>query len=69
MFFFLSDSVTFICHLDEPKGSKSNHTGVIVGAVLAVLVFLVLAVLAGIYAIRQKRRAKRSAGANPFGKK
>ncbi|KAJ1402116.1 Serine/threonine-protein kinase, active site [Sesbania bispinosa] len=50
----------------EPKGSKSKNTGVIVGAVLAVVVFLVLALLAGIYAIRQKRRAKRSAELNPF---
>ncbi|KAK7306601.1 hypothetical protein VNO77_44550 [Canavalia gladiata] len=50
----------------EPKGSKSNHTGVIVGAVVAVSVFVILALLAGVYAIRQKRRAKRSAELNPF---
>ncbi|KAK7331992.1 hypothetical protein VNO80_28738 [Phaseolus coccineus] len=50
----------------EPKGSKSSHTGIIVGAVVAVVVFLVLASLAGMYAIRQKRRAERSAGLNPF---
>ncbi|KOM53726.1 hypothetical protein LR48_Vigan09g238500 [Vigna angularis] len=50
----------------EPNGSKSSHTGVIVGAVVAVVVFIVLASLAGMYAIRQKRRAERSAGLNPF---
>ncbi|WVY93788.1 hypothetical protein V8G54_032876 [Vigna mungo] len=50
----------------EPKSSKSSHTGVIVGAVVAVVVFIVLASLAGMYAIRQKRRAERSAGLNPF---
>lgn len=48
----------------ESKGSKSSHTGVIVGAVVAVLVLLVLAILIGIYAIRQKRR--RSSESNPF---
>ncbi|TKY71779.1 leucine-rich repeat receptor protein kinase [Spatholobus suberectus] len=51
----------------EPEGSNSSsNTGVIVGAVLAVLIFVVLAFLAGMYAIRQKRRAKRSAELNPF---
>ncbi|KAK7412406.1 hypothetical protein VNO78_03865 [Psophocarpus tetragonolobus] len=51
----------------EPEGSKSSsNTGVIVGAVVAVVVFVVLAFLAGMYAIRQKRRAKRSADLNPF---
>lgn len=48
----------------ESKGSKSSHTGVIVGAVVAVLVLLVLAILIGIYAIRQKRA--RSSESNPF---
>ncbi|XP_027335171.1 probable leucine-rich repeat receptor-like protein kinase At5g49770 isoform X2 [Abrus precatorius] len=50
----------------ESKGSKSSGTGVIVGAVIAALVFIVLALFAGIYAIRQKRIAKRSAELNPF---
>ncbi|XP_061341541.1 leucine-rich repeat receptor protein kinase HPCA1-like [Gastrolobium bilobum] len=50
----------------EPKGSSSSHTGVIVGVVVAVLVFLVLALLVGIYALRQTRRANRSAEFNPF---
>ncbi|KAL2341824.1 hypothetical protein Fmac_009764 [Flemingia macrophylla] len=50
----------------EPKKTKSSNTGVIVGAVVAVLVFVVVAFLAGMYAIRQKRRAKRSAELNPF---
>ncbi|MED6145711.1 hypothetical protein PIB30_027958 [Stylosanthes scabra] len=48
----------------EPK-SKSNHTGVIVGSVVAVLVFLGLAFAGGTYALRQKRRAERSE-LNPF---
>ncbi|XP_027335176.1 probable leucine-rich repeat receptor-like protein kinase At5g49770 isoform X3 [Abrus precatorius] len=52
--------------LRESKGSKSSGTGVIVGAVIAALVFIVLALFAGIYAIRQKRIAKRSAELNPF---
>ncbi|CAJ1961816.1 unnamed protein product [Sphenostylis stenocarpa] len=51
---------------EELKGSTSSHTGVIVGAVVAVMVFFVIASLAGMYAIRQNRRAKRSAGLNPF---
>ncbi|KAG4383774.1 hypothetical protein GLYMA_13G152542v4 [Glycine max] len=51
----------------EPKGSKSSsHVGVIVGAVVAVVVFVVLAFFAGMYALRQKRRARRSAELNPF---
>lgn len=59
-----------LCHLGEPNRSKSSsHTGAIVGAVVAAVVFVVLAFLAGMYAIRQKRRAKRSAELNPFGKK
>jgi len=64
---FSSLTLSFLCHLGESEGSKSSHTGVIVGAVVAVLVLLVLAILIGIYAIRQKRA--RSSESNPFGKK
>ncbi|KAK7302868.1 hypothetical protein RJT34_13765 [Clitoria ternatea] len=49
----------------EP-GSKSSNTGIIVGVVVAVSVLVVLALLAGIYAIRQKRNARRSSELNPF---
>ncbi|PNX95750.1 putative LRR receptor-like protein kinase [Trifolium pratense] len=49
----------------EPKGSKSSHTGAIVGAVVAVLVFIVLAILIGLYVIGKKRRAG-SSELNPF---
>jgi len=66
---FLPTNSHSLRQLGEPKGSKSSHTGIIVGAVVAVVVFVVLASLAGMYAIRQKRRAERSAGLNPFGKK
>ncbi|KAK2393643.1 leucine-rich repeat receptor protein kinase HPCA1 [Trifolium repens] len=49
----------------EPKGSKSSHTGAIVGAVVAVLVILVLAVIIGLYVMSKRRRARSSEG-NPF---
>ncbi|XP_054800898.1 LOW QUALITY PROTEIN: leucine-rich repeat receptor protein kinase HPCA1-like [Prosopis cineraria] len=61
-YFFIGDDYGYFAG----DKSKSSHTRVIVGAVVAVVVFLVLALIAGIYAIRQKKRAKGAAELNPF---
>ncbi|KAB8681453.1 hypothetical protein FH972_026332 [Carpinus fangiana] len=49
------------------ESKKSLSTGVIIGAVAGGTILLLLLVLAGVYALRQKRRAKRaSEKLNPF---
>ncbi|XP_004301588.1 PREDICTED: probable leucine-rich repeat receptor-like protein kinase At5g49770-like [Fragaria vesca subsp. vesca] len=55
---------------DSPsKPNKSSNVGIIIGAAAGASVLVLIFLLVGIYAIRQKRRAKRATDQNnPFGK-
>lgn len=57
-------------HTEVIKGtSKSNSTGILIGAAAGGCVLVLLLLLAGIYAFHQKKRAKRATQlSNPFGK-
>lgn len=48
---------------------RSSNVGIIIGVTVGGAVLLLLIVLAGIYALRQKKKAKRAIEiSNPFGK-
>ncbi|KAK6119097.1 hypothetical protein DH2020_047140 [Rehmannia glutinosa] len=47
--------------------NKSSHVGIIVGVAIGVSILVILIILAGIYALRQKKKAKRAIDqSNPF---
>lgn len=50
------------------ESNKSTSRGIIAGAAVGGSILLLFLLLAGFYAYRQKERAKRAIGNNPFGK-
>ncbi|PON78715.1 Mitogen-activated protein kinase kinase kinase [Trema orientale] len=49
-----------------PEQSKSSSRGIITGAAVGGSFLLLFLLIAGVYAYRQKERAKRAVGSNPF---
>lgn len=51
-----------------PERDHSSSRGIIIGAAVGGSILLLFLLFAGFYAYRQKERAKRAIGNNPFGK-
>ncbi|KAK4427523.1 putative leucine-rich repeat receptor-like protein kinase [Sesamum alatum] len=61
-FFFIDEQY---CCL--PGSKNSSHVGIIVGVAVGCLILVLLIVLAGLYALHQRKKAKRAIGmSNPF---
>ncbi|KAM5574173.1 leucine-rich repeat receptor protein kinase HPCA1 [Rosa sericea] len=59
----------FAVETEPSESNKSSNVGIIIGAAAGGSVLVLIFLLVGIYAIRQKRRAKRATDQNnPFGK-
>ncbi|KAK9928622.1 hypothetical protein M0R45_025746 [Rubus argutus] len=70
-FYFIGDDYQhFAVETEVPSESKkSSNVGIIVGAAAGGSVLVLILLLVGVYAIRQKRKAKRATDKNnPFGK-
>ncbi|XP_061988779.1 leucine-rich repeat receptor protein kinase HPCA1-like [Rosa rugosa] len=69
-FYFIGDGYEHFAGEKEPSESnKSSNVGIIIGAAAGGSVLVLILLLVGIYAIRQRRRAKRATDQNnPFGK-
>ncbi|XP_024171436.1 leucine-rich repeat receptor protein kinase HPCA1 isoform X2 [Rosa chinensis] len=69
-FYFIGDDYQhFAGETEQSESNKSSNVGIIIGAAAGGSVLVLILLLVGIYAIGQKRRAKRATDQNnPFGK-
>nr|XP_011464973.1 PREDICTED: probable leucine-rich repeat receptor-like protein kinase At5g49770 [Fragaria vesca subsp. vesca]XP_011464974.1 PREDICTED: probable leucine-rich repeat receptor-like protein kinase At5g49770 [Fragaria vesca subsp. vesca] len=68
-FYFIGDDYEYFEVEVPSESNKSSNVGIIIGAAAGGSVLVLILILVGIYAIHQKRRAKRATDKNnPFGK-